>query len=262
MIGLPAHGFVLLSMPKCASTSLVRSLQGKAELVLRVNPRLKHMNCRSFHTLMVPVLQNGGYERTDYELVSLFREPLAWLESWWRYRQRPALAKEDAAKFTGEISFEEFVGRYVDNDPRPGTLRGRPARFIALSEEPRHRRRPALRPRAARGLAALDRPEGRRRTRRPGRQPLQGPAGARAQPHHAGAARRVLRPRARDLRAAAGDGGVGAAARLRPGASDRVAGRPRSDRVVCLGTRHGASAGTRPARAAPAHRLLRADRGM
>lgn len=135
MIGLPAHGFVLLSMPKCASTSLVRSLQGKAELVLRVNPRLKHMNCRSFHTLMVPVLQNGGYERTDYELVSLFREPLAWLESWWRYRQRPALAKEDAAKFTGEISFEEFVGRYVDNDPRPGTLRGRPARFIALSED-------------------------------------------------------------------------------------------------------------------------------
>ena len=135
MIGLPAHGFVLLSMPKCASTSLVQSLQGRAELVLRVNPRLKHMNCRSFHSLIVPVLRNGGYEREDYELVSLFREPVAWLESWWRYRQRPALAKEDAAKFTGEISFEEFVGRYVDNDPRPGTLRGRPAKFVSLSDE-------------------------------------------------------------------------------------------------------------------------------
>jgi hypothetical protein len=134
MIGLPAHGFVLLSMPKCASTSLVRSLQGKAELVLRVNPRLKHMNCRSFHTLMVPVLRNGGYEREDYELVSLFREPVAWLESWWRYRQRPALVHEDASKFTGGISFEEFVGRYVEGDPRPGTLRGRPARFVALSD--------------------------------------------------------------------------------------------------------------------------------
>lgn len=135
MIGLPAHGFVLLSMPKCASTSLVHALQGRAELVLRVNPRLKHMNCRSFHSLMVPVLANGGYQRDDYELVSLFREPLAWIESWWRYRQRPALAKEDPSKFTGEISFEEFVGRYVDNDPRPGTLRGRPANFIALSPQ-------------------------------------------------------------------------------------------------------------------------------
>jgi hypothetical protein len=135
MIGLPAHGFVLLSMPKCASTSLVRSLSGHAELVLRVNPRLKHMNCRSFHSLMVPVLRNGGYERDDYELVSLFREPVSWLESWWRYRQRPALAKEDTAKFTGEQSFEEFVGRYVDNDPRPGTLRGRPAKFISLSDQ-------------------------------------------------------------------------------------------------------------------------------
>lgn len=135
MIGVPAHGFVLLSMPKCASTSLVRSLSGHAELVLRVNPRLKHMNCRSFHSLMVPVLRNGGYEREDYELVSLFREPLAWLESWWRYRQRPALAKEESSKFTGELSFEEFVGRYVDNDPRPGTLKGRPAKFIAMSDE-------------------------------------------------------------------------------------------------------------------------------
>ncbi|MGY2703646.1 hypothetical protein [Nocardioides sp. HB32] len=134
MIGLPAHGFVLLSMPKCASTSLVHSLQARAELVLRVNPRLKHMNCRSFHNLIVPVLNNGGYQRADYELVSLFREPVTWLESWWRYRQRPALAREDAAKFTGEISFEEFVGRYVDNDPRPGTLRGRPAKFIAMSD--------------------------------------------------------------------------------------------------------------------------------
>ncbi|MCW2772539.1 MAG: hypothetical protein JWN91_865 [Nocardioides sp.] len=134
MIGLPAHGFVLLSMPKCASTSLVRSLSGHAELVLRVNPRLKHMNCRSFHSLMVPVLRNGGYERDDYELVSLFREPVSWLESWWRYRQRPALAQEDAAKFTGEQSFEEFVGRYVDNDPRPGTLKGRPAKFVSLSD--------------------------------------------------------------------------------------------------------------------------------
>mgnify|MGYP000961893857 FL=1 len=134
MIGLPAHGFVLLSMPKCASTSLVHSLQGRAELVLRSNPRLKHMNCQSFHALVVPVLRNGGYEREDYELVSLFREPLAWLESWWRYRQRPALAREAAAKFTGEMPFEEFVGRYVDADPRPGTLRGRPAKFVALSD--------------------------------------------------------------------------------------------------------------------------------
>jgi hypothetical protein len=135
MIGVPGHGFVLLSMPKCASTSLVRSLSGHAELVLRVNPRLKHMNCRSFHTLMVPVLRNGGYEREDYELVSLFREPLAWLESWWRYRQRPALAKEESSKFTGELTFEEFVGRYVDNAPGPGTLKGRPAKFIALSDQ-------------------------------------------------------------------------------------------------------------------------------
>ena len=63
MIGLPAHGFVMLSMPKSASTSLVSMLSPRAELVLRHNPRMKHMNCRSFHRYVVPVLERGGYRR-------------------------------------------------------------------------------------------------------------------------------------------------------------------------------------------------------
>ena len=56
MIALPAHGFVMLSMPKCASTTLVTSLKGHAEILMRVNPKLKHMNCRTFTKRMVPVL--------------------------------------------------------------------------------------------------------------------------------------------------------------------------------------------------------------
>ncbi|CAB4727546.1 MAG: hypothetical protein F2667_12485 [Actinobacteria bacterium] len=133
MIALPAHGFVMLSMPKCASTTLVTSLQGHAEILLRINPGLKHINAKSFHNRMVPVLRLGGYRREDYEVVSLFREPVAWLESWWRYRQRPALDREDSAKFTGEISFERFVGAYLDGEP--GSVKGRQARFLALSDD-------------------------------------------------------------------------------------------------------------------------------
>lgn len=132
VLALPAHGFVMLSMPKCASTSLVRSAAGQAEVVLRINPKLKHLNCAQFHDLMVPLLRKGGYHRKDYEVVSLFREPVEWLESWWRYRRRPALAEEGSKRFTGEQSFEDFTRDYLT---RKRKVRGRPARFIAMSDQ-------------------------------------------------------------------------------------------------------------------------------
>ncbi|GEM_PF-611429 len=132
VIALPAHGFVMLSMPKCASTTLVTSLKGHAEILMRVNPKLKHMNCRTFTKRMVPVLAGAGYQRTDYELVTLYREPVSWLESWWRYRQRPALAEKNDGKWTGEISFEEFVVAHIEG--RPGAINGRQARFVSLDD--------------------------------------------------------------------------------------------------------------------------------
>lgn len=135
MIALPSHGFVVLSMPKCASTSIVTALSGKADVVLRGHPRLKHMNCRQFHTRMVPILRNAGYQRKDYEVVSLFREPVEWLESWWRYRSRPAVVTENPDKYTGDMSFEHFAERYVAGDQDITGKVGRPARFVALSND-------------------------------------------------------------------------------------------------------------------------------
>lgn len=132
MIGMPAHGFVMLSLPKCASTSLVRSIHTEAEMILRVNPSLKHINCRQFHDLVVPLLRKGGYQREDYELCSMFREPVEWLESWWRYRRRPALLDENPDRYTGEQSFEDFARDYI---ARPTAVRGRPSRFIAMSDQ-------------------------------------------------------------------------------------------------------------------------------
>ena len=131
MIGLPGKGFVMLSLPKCASTTLVRSIQSDAELILQVNPSLKHINAKQFHDLIVPVLKRGGYAREDYEVCSMFREPVEWLESWWRYRSRPALLEENPARYTGDQSFEDFAKDYMQRD-KP--LRGRPSRFIAMSD--------------------------------------------------------------------------------------------------------------------------------
>jgi hypothetical protein len=131
MLALPAHGFVMLSMPKSASTSLVRAIQGHAELVLRVNPGLKHLNCTQFNNVVVPLLRKGGYKRKDYELVSMFREPVEWLESWWRYRRRPAL-EDNTDRYTGEQSFEEFALDYL---AKAHPYRGRPVRFISNTRD-------------------------------------------------------------------------------------------------------------------------------
>ncbi len=132
MIAMPAKGFVMLSLPKCASTSLVRSIHTEAEMILRINPGLKHINAKGFHDLVAPLLKRGGYAREDYEVCSMFREPVEWLESWWRYRRRPALLEENPDRYTGEQSFEDFAKDYM---ARPHPLRGRPSRFIAMSDD-------------------------------------------------------------------------------------------------------------------------------
>lgn len=141
MIALPAHGFVMLSMPKCASTSLEEMLSPKSEIIVKNNPLLKHLNCRQFHTKIVPLLRMAGYSRRDYEVVSLFREPITWLGSWWRYRSRPGLRVEglESDRYAGALSFEEFTARYLDGDPSASVIRGRPARFVAGGPRPKVR---------------------------------------------------------------------------------------------------------------------------
>ena len=136
MIGLPSQGFVMLSMPKCASTSLVDLLSPKAELIFKRNSLLKHMNCSQFHAKVRPLLRSVGYMRRDYEVVSLFREPVSWLESWWRYRSRPDLLSEskDSDKYVGGLPFESFAAQYLEGADAASVVRGRPCRFIALSD--------------------------------------------------------------------------------------------------------------------------------
>ena len=216
MLALPAHGFVMLSLPKCASTSMVKAVAGQAEMVLRINPKLKHINCAQFHELMVPVLRKGGYQRKDYEVVSLFREPVEWLESWWRYRKRPALDEENSQRFTGDQTFEEFTIDYVERQAEGAGAAGALHRD---GRRPRHRRRPAVRARATRRLAGLDHREARLRGHASA--PTTSPR-VRQKPELTPETRDppggVLRPGVRHLLPPARDRHLGAAQGLRAGA--------------------------------------------
>jgi len=129
MMAFPAHGFVLLAMPKCASTSIESALAPYASLVIDRPPSRKHLGCAGFTKRIAPGLAAEGHPRESYELVTMFRDPIAWLESWWRYRAR---LDDGSDNSTHDLTFEQFARQYVDGDPTAPTPRGRPGQFLTV----------------------------------------------------------------------------------------------------------------------------------
>lgn len=119
-----------LAMPKTASTSIERALAPHCDIHYRKLPRVKHMPYRRFNRFLTPYLNEIGFP--DIETTCLFREPVSWVFSWYRYRSRPAiLGKPESC---AHLSFEEFVigytGEYEDF-PRFG----RQAHFVAGKDD-------------------------------------------------------------------------------------------------------------------------------
>lgn len=121
----PGRDFVLLALPKTASTSLEQALAPYATEVVGSPPGQKHLPARGFVHTRARGLAEQGHPRESYELVSMFREPIAWLESWWRYR-----AREDSRHSTADMGFEEFALHYLAGDDAAPVPQGRPARFL------------------------------------------------------------------------------------------------------------------------------------
>ncbi|MEO0999887.1 MAG: hypothetical protein AAFW69_04670 [Pseudomonadota bacterium] len=120
------HRLAFLAMTKAGSTAVEAALAPHCEISFGGDPRIKHMTARKFDRFMRPYLKSVGAE--DVETVCLFREPTAWLGSWYRYRQRPELTGR--AQSTAGLSFAEFVEGYL-SDPQPTFAQvGRPARFV------------------------------------------------------------------------------------------------------------------------------------
>lgn len=121
----PGRDFVLLALPKTASTSLERTLTPYATEVVSAPPHRKHLPARGFVHTVAHDLAAEGHPRESYELVTMFREPIAWLESWWRYR-----ARDDSRQSTAEMMFEEFAQHYLAGEVDAPIPKGRPAKFI------------------------------------------------------------------------------------------------------------------------------------
>lgn len=112
MIFLYHARLLILSQPKTGTTALDHALAHRASMVVGNPPQLKHVTYRKFMKMLAPFIKmQTGLERADYEIVSVMREPVDWLGSWYRYRTREQLkgGNKNKQNYTGDVSFEEFV---------------------------------------------------------------------------------------------------------------------------------------------------------
>jgi hypothetical protein len=84
---------VFLSTPKTGSTSIETALESLAHVAIRRPPELKHMPAHDFRSSYGPYLEARAGEK--FTTIALMREPIDWLGSWYRYRQRDELGEKD-----------------------------------------------------------------------------------------------------------------------------------------------------------------------
>lgn len=117
---------VILSVPKTGSTALHEVLGAQADLVISGPPSLKHAPLYRFNRFIRPM-----YEKVcgvDLDVMAVVREPVSWLGSWYRYRQRPEL--EGQLNSTAGLSFDEFVTAYCSATPPAFAKVGSQAAFL------------------------------------------------------------------------------------------------------------------------------------
>ncbi len=106
-------------MPKNASTSIDYALKNKAQISLMGLPSIKHLDYQDYEKYIYPLLKP-----MKLEVICLMREPIDWLNSWYRYRQRSELRNPNHPAHknsTYNISFEEFIKDYISVNPTPYT---------------------------------------------------------------------------------------------------------------------------------------------
>ena len=100
---------VFLSVPKTGTTAYHAALSPLASMAVSDPPVLKHAPIFRYNRFFRPMLEK--FIGDDLEIVAVMREPVSWLGSWHRYRQRPSMKGHPNS--THDINFDEFVQAYM-----------------------------------------------------------------------------------------------------------------------------------------------------
>ncbi len=118
---------VLLAVPKTGTTALETALAPRASMILREPPHLKHSPVFRYGRFLEPFFSKAGGQQL--ETMAIVRHPIDWLGSWYRYRNRDALAGQENS--TRGLSFEQFVDEYCKGKPAPFAAVGSQATFVS-----------------------------------------------------------------------------------------------------------------------------------
>ncbi|MEM7791155.1 MAG: sulfotransferase family 2 domain-containing protein [Verrucomicrobiota bacterium] len=115
------HGFAFLCMPKCASNSVQEAIKDYSNITIKGHPNLKHINARDAETYFLK-FHRIALPHIPIETFCIIRDPLEWIESWYRYRTRDELKNPknpSHSNYTGNVSYNEFIEAYISQEPRP-----------------------------------------------------------------------------------------------------------------------------------------------
>lgn len=117
---------VLLSVPKTGTTALQTALRPHADMVISDPPELKHSPLYRYNRWVRPMFEKVC--GAELEVAAVMREPVSWLGSWYRFRQREELTRHPAS--TAQISFDQFVDDYCMGQRPPHANVGSQAKFL------------------------------------------------------------------------------------------------------------------------------------
>ncbi|PIB24851.1 hypothetical protein BFP76_06700 [Amylibacter kogurei] len=123
-----SKSLVFFAVPKTGTTAIERQIEPRADISLRHNPAIKHIRPQRFNRFLEPyVLKHAPAPLIK---MALMREPLDWLKSWYRYRQRPENLGRSTS--TALVDFNQFVQEYLGDDRPDYANLGSQHRFLTL----------------------------------------------------------------------------------------------------------------------------------
>lgn len=118
---------VILAVPKTGTTALAKALGSSADIIINDPPELKHAPLYRYNRFFRPMFEKAC-KQEHMDVMAIMREPVSWLGSWYRYRQRGFLDGKPTS--TRGISFDEFVQAYLSDDRPPFANVGSQAKFL------------------------------------------------------------------------------------------------------------------------------------
>lgn len=117
---------VFLAVPKTGTTAWQHALAPHASMVVRDPPELKHTPLYRYNRFFRPMFERLGAE--NMRLVAVVREPVSWLASWYKYRQRAFL--DGKPQSTKGLTFDQFILAYCSATPPEFAQIGSQSKFL------------------------------------------------------------------------------------------------------------------------------------